>query len=68
MYDLTIIQKDGGKYIDSRQVAEVIGKRHDHLLRDIDGYLRILEKAGLLQNISPEPRKSESMKRLAFVV
>jgi len=44
MYDLTIIKQDGGMYIDSRDVAEVIGKRHDNLLRDIAGYLKIMRK------------------------
>ena len=46
MYNLTIIKQNGGAFIDSREVAELIGKRHDHLLRDIDGYLRILDKSG----------------------
>ena len=45
MLDLKIIKQNGGKYIDSRQVAEAIGKRHDHLLRDIAGYLTILRKS-----------------------
>ena len=31
--------------VDSRDVAEMIGKRHDHLLRDINGYVEILEKS-----------------------
>jgi Rha family phage regulatory protein len=44
--ELTIVKKDGGAYIDSRQVAEAIGKEHNHLLRDIRGYVAILEKAG----------------------
>jgi Rha family phage regulatory protein len=47
MNELTIIKLGGGAYIDSRQVAEYIGKRHDHLLRDIDGYLQILDKSGV---------------------
>ncbi len=38
MQDLTLIRQDGGCYIDSREVAELIGKRHDNLLRDIMGY------------------------------
>jgi Rha family phage regulatory protein len=48
--ELTIIKQSeagascAGAYIDSREVAAFIGKRHDHLLRDIAGYLRILEK------------------------
>jgi Rha family phage regulatory protein len=44
MYELTIIKKDGGTYIDSREVAEAIGKRHDHLLRDIGKYREIIMK------------------------
>jgi Rha family phage regulatory protein len=46
MFDLTLIKQDGGVYIDSREVAEAIGKRHDHLLRDIAGYMKVLEKSG----------------------
>jgi len=45
MNELTIIKRDGGAYIDSREVAEAIGKDHNHLLRDIRGYSKILEKA-----------------------
>ena len=45
MYELTLIKQDGGVYIDSREVAEAIGKRHDHLLRDITGYIKIMEKS-----------------------
>jgi Rha family phage regulatory protein len=43
--ELQIIKKDGGAYIDSRQVAEAIGKNHKDILRDIRGYVSILEKA-----------------------
>ena len=28
--------------VDSREVAEMTGKRHDHLLRDISGYVKVL--------------------------
>ena len=49
MYDLTIIKQDGGMYIDSRDVAEAIGKRHDNLLRDIAGYLKIMRKTNALK-------------------
>ena len=45
MYDLTIIEQNGGTYIDSREVAEVIGKQHKHLLRDIRGYCEIMAKS-----------------------
>ena len=46
MYDLTIIHHDGGAYIGSREVAGIIGKRHDHLLRDIRNYAAIVAKRG----------------------
>jgi Rha family phage regulatory protein len=49
MNQLTLIKCGDAAYIDSREVAEAIGKRHDNLLRDIDGYLRILEKANALK-------------------
>ena len=46
MYDLTIIKQNGGTYVDSRDVAAVIGKVHNHLLRDIRGYVRAMCKLG----------------------
>jgi len=39
MQELTIIKQNGSAYIDSREVAEVIGKVHKNLLRDIAGYI-----------------------------
>jgi Rha family phage regulatory protein len=47
MDELTIIKHNGSSYIDSREVAEIIGKKHQHLLRDIRGYAGILAKGGL---------------------
>jgi phage regulator Rha-like protein/mRNA-degrading endonuclease toxin of MazEF toxin-antitoxin module len=41
--NLTIVNRDGQFTIDSREVAEMTDKRHDHLLRDIDGYIEIME-------------------------
>jgi len=49
MYDLTIIKQNGGAYVDSRDVAEAIGKRHDNLLRDIAGYVKIIRKTNALK-------------------
>lgn len=50
MYNnLTLIQKGNSHYINSREVAELIGKRHDNLIRDIDGYLKTLEKSNVLK-------------------
>ena len=39
-----LICKDDVFYADSRQVAELVDKRHDHLVRDIDGYIKTLGK------------------------
>jgi len=43
--DLTLTQKGSNHYIDSREVAELIGKQHGHLMRDIRGYAGTLAKA-----------------------
>lgn len=42
--DLKIISYNGINVTDSREVAIKIGKRHDHLVRDIDGYVSILNQ------------------------
>jgi Rha family phage regulatory protein len=44
MNELTIIKQNGGAYIDSREVAEAIGKRHKNLLRDIAVYIGYMSK------------------------
>nr|MDH3075631.1 Rha family transcriptional regulator [Bacillus velezensis] len=46
--NLTVIERDGQLLMDSREVAEMIGKRHDHLIRDIEGYAQILEETPTL--------------------
>ena len=45
--NLTLVQRGNSHYIDSREVAELIGKRHDHLLRDIRNYIEIITNRGL---------------------
>lgn len=42
MNELTIINHNGQKTIDSREVAEMIDKRHSDLLESIDGFVEIL--------------------------
>jgi len=42
--ELTIITQNNSHYIDSREVAEIVGKRHDHLIRDINNYIKTIEK------------------------
>ena len=47
--NLTLIQCGDSHYIDSREVAVLIGKTHKNLLRDIRGYIEIIEKSGGLK-------------------
>lgn len=49
MNELQLINENGKIYVDSRQVAEMIGKRHDNLIRDIDGYVNILGQTSKLR-------------------
>ncbi len=42
MNELQLINKCGVFYADSRQVAEMIGKQHFNLLRDIDNYISVI--------------------------
>lgn len=41
---LNIVKRRNQLFMDSRQVAEVTGKRHDHLIRDIEQYLKIISQ------------------------
>ena len=40
MSNLEVFKFDGVDVVDSRQVAEMIGKDHAHLMRDIAGYAK----------------------------
>jgi len=44
MNGLNIINNNGKLLLDSRDVAETTGKRHDHLIRDIEGYVSVLNQ------------------------
>ncbi len=50
MNTLTMNNRNGIAVIDSREVAEMVGKRHDNLLRDIDGYVAILDQTSTLRS------------------
>lgn len=43
MNSLSIINQNGINVTDSREVSEKTGKRHDHLIRDIQGYIKVLD-------------------------
>ncbi|MCC2528853.1 phage antirepressor KilAC domain-containing protein [Bacillus inaquosorum] len=42
--NLKIVHKEDKLLVDSRQVAEMTGKRHDHLIRDIELYLKVINQ------------------------
>lgn len=42
--NLTIKNYNGVNVTDSREVAEMIGKNHAHLLRDIQGYIKVISQ------------------------
>lgn len=45
MNQLKIISQNGKLLTDSRDVAEMVGKQHSHLLRDIEGYCKVLTES-----------------------
>lgn len=47
MNGLTVFDHVGRLVVDSREVAAMLGKRHDNLLRDIQGYVEILVSSNL---------------------
>lgn len=49
MNDLTVFNHNGQLYTDSRDVAAMVGKQHKNLIRDIDGYSKIMEEKGKLK-------------------
>lgn len=44
MNKLTIFEQNGNLWTDSRDVAAMVNKRHDHLVRDIRGYIAVMAK------------------------
>lgn len=50
MNNLTIIKQNNQFLVESREVAELIEKKHDNLLRDIRGYKKILEDSSNLRS------------------
>lgn len=46
MNDLTVFRRDGADVVDSRDVARMVEKNHKDLLRDVRGYIEVMEKSG----------------------
>lgn len=49
MNNLTIINKNNQLLVESREVAKLVGKEHDQLLRSIRGYIKVLDQSANLQ-------------------
>ncbi|MFN1842162.1 Rha family transcriptional regulator [Clostridioides difficile] len=45
MNNLQVIIKNGKFLVESREVAELIEREHKHLMRDIRGYIEVLNKS-----------------------
>ena len=70
MNDLQVIQNNGVEVVDSREVAEMIGKNHKELLRDIRNYAAILRLMTSSSNpatkiASAEPSHATSSRKRA---
>ncbi|AOZ91608.1 Rha family transcriptional regulator [Paenibacillus crassostreae] len=50
MNQLLVINQGGRLLVDSREVAEMTGKRHTDLIRDIDGYKAVLDQNANLRS------------------
>ncbi len=48
MNNLTIIKQNNKYLVESREVAELIEKDHNQLLRSIRGYISVLEQSAKL--------------------
>lgn len=55
MSNLVVFQHNTVDVVDSRQVAEMIGKEHKNLLRDIAGYIETMAKSDKISQLKIEP-------------
>ena len=50
MNELRVFLHSGLDVVDSREVAQMVEKRHDNLIRDISGYIKIIEKNNAIRS------------------
>lgn len=64
--ELTIFERHGQLYVDSREVAQMVGKAHAHLLRDIQRYCNALteSKIGLSDFFTESTYKDSTGRKL----
>lgn len=60
MKELKVFEHNHIDVVDSREVAQMTGKRHDHLIRDIAGYIKILS-----ENAPPKFGESSKERKIA---
>ncbi|MFI3545124.1 Rha family transcriptional regulator [Mammaliicoccus sciuri] len=51
MQELQIVEQNNTHYVDSREVAEMVGKEHKNLIRDIENYKGVILQSS---NLSPD--------------
>ncbi|MEB6835660.1 Rha family transcriptional regulator [Staphylococcus simulans] len=51
MQDLQVVERSNEFYVDSREVAEMVGKEHKNLIRDIENYKSVILQSS---NLSPD--------------
>ncbi|PTJ09061.1 Rha family transcriptional regulator [Staphylococcus simulans] len=51
MQDLQVVEHNNEFYVDSREVAEMVGKEHKNLIRDIENYKSVILQSS---NLSPD--------------
>ncbi|KAH96128.1 hypothetical protein W727_02633, partial [Staphylococcus aureus VET1880R] len=42
MQELQLVEQNETHYVDSREVAEMVGKEHKNLIRDIENYRSVI--------------------------
>lgn len=48
MQELQIVKQNNELYVDSREVAEMVGKQHKNLIRDIENYESVILQSSKL--------------------
>ncbi|MFO8278843.1 Rha family transcriptional regulator, partial [Staphylococcus aureus] len=48
MQALQIIEQNDTHYVDSREVAEMVGKEHKNLIRDVENYRSVILQSSKL--------------------
>ena len=60
MNNLKLVVENGKLVADSREVADMVGKDHAHLCRDIAGYVEVIDQNAKLRSDSNNPKLDSS--------